>query len=55
MEDLWKLNNLDYRIDTVADRAEYNRMIKRFREEEERENRKRLLFGEDHIDPQTNP
>lgn len=52
MEDLWKVSKLDYRIDAVADRAEYDRMVKRFREEEEREHRKRLLYGDAQIDPQ---
>ena len=50
MEDLWKVKQLDYRIDAVADRAEYDRMVKRFREEEERGHRDRLLYGDEHID-----
>lgn len=43
MEDLWKMRDLG--LDELADRAEYERMVKRFREEEERSNRKNLLFG----------
>ena len=52
MEDLWKVSKLDYRIDAVADRAEYDLLVKRFREEEERDHRNRLLYGDDHIDRQ---
>jgi hypothetical protein len=46
MEDLWKLREMSYRLSEVADLAEYNRMLKRFREEEERDNRNNLLFGQ---------
>lgn len=50
MEDLWKVSKLDYRIGAVAERAEYERMVRRFREEEERDNRNRLLYGDEHLD-----
>ncbi len=46
MEDLWKLRDMNYRLNDVADRAEYDRMLKRFRDEEERANRDNLLFGQ---------
>lgn len=46
MEDLWKVEKLGFRIVDVAERAEYDRMVKRFREEEESANRRNLLFGE---------
>ena len=46
MEDLWKLRDMGYRLKDVADQAEYDRMLKRFREEEERDNRNNLLFGQ---------
>jgi len=42
MEDLWKVRGLC----DVADQAEYNRMLKRFRDEEERDNRSNLLYGQ---------
>ncbi|PLX92579.1 MAG: hypothetical protein C0621_09085 [Desulfuromonas sp.] len=46
MEDLWKVEKLGFRIVDVAERAEYDRIVKRFREEEESTNRRNLLFGE---------
>ncbi len=46
MEDLWKLRDMNYRLNNVADRAEYDRLLKRFREQEERENRDNLLYGQ---------
>jgi hypothetical protein len=49
MEDLWKVANLDYRIDDVADRAQYERLVRRFHDEEERYNRDHLLYGDDHL------
>lgn len=51
MEDLWKLYSLDYRINDFAERAEYEKMVRRYRDEEERFNRDHLLYGDDHIDP----
>jgi hypothetical protein len=46
MEDLWKLREMSYRLNDVADRAEYDRMLKRFRDEEESANRNNLLYGQ---------
>lgn len=46
MEDLWKLRDMSYRLNDVADKAEYDRLLKRFREEEERANRNNLLYGQ---------
>ena len=46
MEDLWKLRDMGYRLKDGADKAEYDRMLKRFREQEERDNRDRLLYGQ---------
>jgi hypothetical protein len=46
MEDLWKLRDMSYRLNDVADKAEYDRMLKRFREQEERDNRDKLLYGQ---------
>lgn len=50
MEELWKLSKMDYRITDVAERAEYEKMVKRYRDEEERFNRNHLLYGDDHIE-----
>lgn len=49
MEDLWKIAKLDYRTDAVADRAQYDRLVRSFRAEEERYNRDHLLYGNDHL------
>jgi len=49
MEDLWKITKLDYRIASVADRAQYDRLVRSFREEEERYNRDHLLYGSDQL------
>jgi hypothetical protein len=49
MEDLWKITKLDYRIASVSDRAQYDRLVRSFREEEERYNRDHLLYGDDHL------
>lgn len=46
MEDLWKMREMGYRLSDVADLAEYNRMVKRYRDEEERDNRNNLLYGQ---------
>jgi len=46
MEDLWRLRDMSYRLQDVADKAEYDRLLKRFREQEERENRDQLLYGQ---------
>ena len=49
MEDLWKLREMGFRLGEMADQAEYDRLIKRFREEEQKTNLKNLLFGESHF------
>ena len=49
MEDLWKITKLDYRIASVSDRAQYDRLVRSFREEEERYNREHLLYGSDQL------
>ncbi len=49
MEDLWKLADMSYRVKDVADRAEYDRLVNRFRDEELRSNTRALLFGDDAI------
>jgi hypothetical protein len=46
MEDFWKLKKMGYRLDDLTDRAEYDLMVKRFRDEEKSANMKNLLFGQ---------
>jgi hypothetical protein len=46
MEDLWKLKKIGYRLNDMTDRAEYDHMLKRFRDEEKNENMKNLLYGQ---------
>lgn len=45
MEDLWKLNAMGYRLNDLAERAEYDRLVKRFHEEEERGHMNDFLKG----------
>ncbi|BCR03618.1 hypothetical protein DESUT3_06870 [Desulfuromonas versatilis] len=45
MEDLWKLRDMNYRLKDLANRAEYDRLVKRFHQDEERDNMKNLLYG----------
>jgi hypothetical protein len=49
MDDLWKLREKGYRLDDLADWAEYNRLVKNFHEEEERNNLNNLLYRQVHI------
>lgn len=44
MEDLWKLKEMRYRVNDLADRAEYNRFVERFHKEEESGHKKNLLY-----------
>jgi len=46
MEDLWAVQRSGIDIEDVADMAEYKRFLKRFSDEEERQNRKQLLYCE---------
>ncbi len=46
MEDLWKIQDLDYRLNDLEERAEYNRLVRRFLEEEHQDHLRDLLFGE---------
>jgi hypothetical protein len=52
MEDFWKLKEMGYRMDDLTDRAEYDLMVKRFREEEKSANMKNLLYGQQKIKQQ---
>jgi hypothetical protein len=45
MEDLWRIREQDYRLTNISEKAEYERLVRRFHEDEERENIKNLLFG----------
>ncbi len=51
MEDLWKLRAMGFRLGDMAEQAEYDRLVKRFREEEQKTNLNNLLFGESHFSP----
>lgn len=52
MEELWKLNKINYRIADIADQAEYEKLLQRYRDEEQF-NRDHLLYGDDHIEHPT--
>ncbi len=45
MEDLWRIRAQDYRLTNSSERAEYERLVRRFHEDEERDNIKNLLYG----------
>lgn len=45
MEDLWNVQNSEIDVNDFADIAEYKRYLKRFTQDEEQENRRRLLYG----------
>lgn len=49
MEDLWRMQKIQYQMSDWADRAEYAKLLRRFREEEERYNRDRLLYGDEDL------
>lgn len=49
MEDFWKLKEMGYRLDDLTDRAEYDLMVKRFRDEEKSANMRNLLYGQQKI------
>lgn len=46
MEDLWKMREMRYRVNDLGDRAEYDRLLRRFHEEEQRNNLRNLLYGD---------
>jgi hypothetical protein len=50
MEDLWRLRSAVIDTDDLADQATYQRLLKGFRREEEDGHRRRLLFGDDHLE-----
>lgn len=50
MEDLWRIRSAVLDLDDLADEATYQRLLKGFRREEEEGHRRRLLFGDDHLE-----
>lgn len=46
MEDLWRVQNSGIDIDDIADSAEFKRLLDRFREIEEKDHRRNLLYRE---------
>jgi hypothetical protein len=50
MEDLWRLRGAVLDTDDLADQATYQRLLKGFRREEEDGHRRRLLYGDDHLE-----
>ncbi len=50
MEDLWRVHEQDFRLSgRVMERAEYERLVQRFHQEEVWENAKNLLYGDAHL------
>jgi len=49
MEDLWRVQDSTIDPEKFADSAEYRRFIERFCDDEEKEHRQRLLYGEERI------
>ncbi len=50
MEDLWCIQCSGIDVEEFADHAEYKRFLERFCQDEERDNRRKLLYGEDSQD-----
>jgi hypothetical protein len=48
MENLWRVQDSGVDLEDFADYAEYKQFLKRFNDEEERTNRRQLLFGENN-------
>ena len=51
MEDLWKLHTMEYRLTDLAERAEYEKIVRRFHEEEEHSHRSQRLYGQARLRP----
>lgn len=51
MDDLRKTRDRGARLGDLADQAEYDTLVKRYREEEQRNNMKNLLYGSDSLPP----
>ena len=46
---------MGYRLTDIGDRAEYDRMVRRFHEEEQGNNLRNLLYGEATLPPKEKP
>lgn len=55
MEKHQKLEEKGYRSGDLADRAEHDRLLKGFRDKEERINRDRLLYAQEPFVRETSP
>ncbi|BCA80993.1 hypothetical protein [Desulfuromonas sp. AOP6] len=51
MEDLWKLHTMEYRLADLAERAEYEKIVRRFHEEEKNSLRSQLLYNQASLRP----
>ena len=49
MEDLWRMQSMQYQVSEWADRAEYAKLLRRFRQEEEQSHRHQLLFAGERL------
>lgn len=45
MEDLWRVQDSGIDIDYLADSAEFKRLLERFREVEEQDHRRKIIFS----------
>jgi len=50
VEDLWRIKEMGYRLNNPADRAEYDKLCRRFYEEEQALNMKNLLYGDSRLE-----
>ncbi len=55
MEDLWRIQKSGVDIEDLADYVEYRRFLKRFCDDEEQNNRRRYLYGEEISDKANKP
>ena len=46
MEDLWCVQDAGIEVEDFADIVEYKRFLERFNEDEEKQNRRKLLYGD---------
>ena len=48
MEDLWCVQNAGIDVEDFADIVEYKRFLERFSKDEEKQNRRKLLYGDNN-------
>ena len=48
MEDLWRVENAGIEVEDFADIVEYKRFLERFNKDEEKQNRRKLLYGDNN-------